>query len=255
MVSWMKALSDHYNCMREDYPDDRLMILFDIDGTIVDTRYMIHHSLKSFDQRHGTTCFNDLQVTDITFHEKHIDQWLEKYEKSKLKRLDVIEWCKMYYWSSPSMTASHRPFAGVLDVIRWFQIQPKTYVGLNTGRNESVRMETLRTLNRLGMEYGVTFGNSLLYMNSYPSDEKIISAKMEGISYFQQNGYRIFAFVDNEPENLLAAAAMDQDQEILLLHADTIFSSKRKHLPAGSISGSKYDLAELARENELVYHG
>lgn len=252
MASWMRTLSNYYNYMRKAYPDERLLILFDLDGTIVDTRYMIHNSLKSFDQRHGTTCFSNLKVTDINSHEKHIDQWLEKYEKSKLKRHDVIEWCKMYYWSSPSMTASHRPFAGVLDVIRWFQIQPKTYVGLNTGRNESVRLETLRTLNHLGREYGVTFSNRLLYMNSYPSDEKIISAKMEGISHFQQNGYRIFAFVDNEPENLLAAAAKDQNQEILLLHADTIFSSKRKHLPAGSISGSDYDFTELTCQNALA---
>ena len=54
---------------------------------------------------------------------------------------------------------------GVLEVIRWFQLQPKTYVGLNTGRPESIRADTLRSLNKLGKEYRVQFSDELLHKN------------------------------------------------------------------------------------------
>ena len=50
------------------------------------------------------------------------------------------------------MLEAHRPFRGVLEVIRWFQLQPNTEVGLNSGRPEDLRAETLTTLNRLGAE-------------------------------------------------------------------------------------------------------
>lgn len=49
MTSWMKSLSAHYEAMRKRFPDDRLIILFDIDGTILDARHMIHYILKSYD--------------------------------------------------------------------------------------------------------------------------------------------------------------------------------------------------------------
>ena len=37
---WMEELASHYESARDKYPQDRLMVLFDIDGTILDTRHM-----------------------------------------------------------------------------------------------------------------------------------------------------------------------------------------------------------------------
>jgi len=254
MALWMKTLSDHYNQMRERYPDDRLMILFDIDGTIFDTRYIVYDALKTFDGQHGTAYFGSLDVADIALHEKNFDQWFEKLDLHDDIRTTIVHWFITNFWSPAAIVASQHPFAGVMDVIRWFQIQPNTYVGLNTGRNESVRTDTLRSLNHIGKEYRVEFKDSQLYMSPHPWGEKIISSKVEGMRYFQQNGYRVFAFVDNEPENLLAVAAMDHIHDILLLHADTIFASKRQRLPARAVSGSKYDITELAHKNGLPRH-
>ena len=59
MNRWMNKLSYHYQKMSHLFPDDRLIILFDIDGTIVDTRYMVLHALNSFDQIHGTSYFTN----------------------------------------------------------------------------------------------------------------------------------------------------------------------------------------------------
>ena len=45
MNNWMSALAHHYEKTRERYPGEKLLIMFDIDGTIIDTRYMILHGL------------------------------------------------------------------------------------------------------------------------------------------------------------------------------------------------------------------
>lgn len=254
MTSWMKTLSDHYKRIRECYPDDQLMILFDIDGTIVDTRYMVYDILKRFDKWQGTSFFSNLEVDDIFFHEKNLDQWIEKFDIHENTRTAILRWYKTDYWSSSTILSAHRPFAGVMDVIRWFQIQPNTHVVLNTGRHESVRSDTLCTLNQIGKEYRVEFRESHLYMSPYPWGENIISAKLEGVRHFSQKGYRVCAFIDNEPENLLSVASMDNDNEILLLHADTIFASKKRHLPARAIGGNSYDITELAEKDALPRH-
>lgn len=37
-MSWMKSLSKHYHLMCETHPQSQIMIVFDIDDTIVDIR-------------------------------------------------------------------------------------------------------------------------------------------------------------------------------------------------------------------------
>jgi hypothetical protein len=60
--------------------------------------------------------------------------------------------------------------------------------------------------------------------------------------------------VDNEPENLKAVAEADATGEILLLHADTIFRSKRSQLPPAAVGGDAYDLTELISPKTLPRH-
>ena len=47
---WMKKLAQHYEKMRSIYPSDRLIVLFDIDGTILDMRHMVLSVLYSYDR-------------------------------------------------------------------------------------------------------------------------------------------------------------------------------------------------------------
>jgi hypothetical protein len=60
--------------------------------------------------------------------------------------------------------------------------------------------------------------------------------------------------VDNEPENLMAVSEVDSRREILLVHANTIFESKRRKLPSGTVSGKIYDITELIQESTLPQH-
>lgn len=261
MNSWMKKLALYYEKTRRLYPEDRLMILFDIDGTILDMRHMILHVLKYFDRSHGTSFFKNLRLGEITVHENQVEKLFAKFEIPDKMHKKILCWYKEHRWTTKAILASHHPFAGVMEVIRWFQMQPNTFVGLNTGRPEYLRDETLLSLNKLGEEYRVHFSDDLLYMNPHGWEKDVSNVKAAGVLHFQKAGYKVFAMLDNEPENLESILQADPHGEILLLHANTIFESKRKKVPTGTVRGKVYDITELIREKTLpqriqfVWHG
>jgi hypothetical protein len=115
-------------------------------------------------------------------------------------------------------------------------------------------MDTLRSLNELGEEYRVQFTNDLLYMNPLDWEEGVEKTKVAGIEHFCRAGYRVFAFIDNEPKNLKAISRIDPEKDILLLHANTIFESKRIRIPSSAVKGKVYDLTELISEKALPRH-
>ena len=55
------------------------MIVFDIDGTILDMRYMVRWVLLAYDRGHGTSYFHGLNVEDIQVHENQLDRFLEEW--------------------------------------------------------------------------------------------------------------------------------------------------------------------------------
>ncbi len=250
----MKELVAHYEKIRHLNPQDKLMILFDIDGTIIDMRYMVFYVLKAYDAKHASHFFQGLELDNINVHENQVDRLLTDLPCPFEQHNDILAWYNDNRWSSEYILKSHHPFSGVLEVIRWFQLQPNTFIGLNTGRPEKLRNDTLRSLNNLGKEYKVQFTNELLHMNPQDWEEEVENAKVAGVRHFQKAGYRIIAFVDNEPANLKATSQIDPNKEILLLHANTIFESKRTRLPAGTVKGKVYDLTELIPEKELPQH-
>ncbi len=261
MKNWMTELASHYETTRRRYPRERLMILFDIDGTILDMRYMILYVLQAYDRINGNGFFRNLRISDITVHENRVERLLTQLPLQTEEQEEILSWYLEHRWTSMAILESHRPFHGVLEVIRWFQMQPGTCVGLNTGRPESLRADTLRSLNKLGKDYRVSFTDELLHMNPAGWDQEVENAKVRGVLRFQKEGYRIFAMVDNEPDNLRAISKIDPQQEILLLHADTIFESKRTKMPRRTVRGKVYDLTELIPEKALperiqfVWHG
>ena len=56
----MRRLAAHYGRFRSEYPEDRLLIVFDIDGTILDMRHMVRQVLLWFDRAHGSDWFHGL---------------------------------------------------------------------------------------------------------------------------------------------------------------------------------------------------
>ncbi len=250
MTDWMQVLARRYEGARTQYGGERLMILFDIDGTILDMRYAILHILNRYDATHQTGYFVDIGVEDVDVHEERVDDLLTRLRVPQQERAGILRWFEGMLWETATNIEVHEPFPGVYDVIRWFQNQPGTAVGLNTGRPEILREATLFTVNHLGRHHGVFFPDSLLFMRPPRFDGNIRSGKVEGVRHFRSLGFRVFAMVDNEPENLQAIADEDPGHEVLLLHADTIFKSPLHMAPSRSIKGKIYDLARLRDEWE-----
>jgi len=259
-TDWMWELAVHYERMRRAYPDHELCIVFDIDGTILDLRYLVVHTLLAYDREHDTGYFQGLHVEDVRVHENRIDEFLENLALPAPVRADVLAWYDEHLWSPEAILAANQPYQGVLGVIRWFQLQPVTCVALNTGRPEEIRDLTLQSLNALGKAYRVTFRSDLLCMNPYGWGQRVAESKADCVRRLQARGLRVVALVDNEPAIIQAMADADGTHEILFLHADTIFESQRVVTPR-TVRGTTYGLAELVSEEELrrrvqfVWHG
>ncbi|MBL6929061.1 MAG: hypothetical protein ISR44_07790 [Rhodospirillales bacterium] len=237
----MKALAEHYAMLRERHPEDKLLIVFDIDGTIIDMRPIIAHVLQAYDAAHGTRHFAGVDAKDIDIHEDLFDDLMDALGIAAQTAARIEPWYREFLWSDNTINAAHHPFPGVMDVIRWFQAQPNTYVGLNTGRPEIIRDETVKSLNTLGREHGVEFTSDLLWMNGLNPDHFIPHTKAVGIRDFRERGYRIVAVIDNEPGNIESMVTADEDDEILFLHADTIFKTPLCDTPR-TVRGNNYDV-------------
>lgn len=245
MKNWMRTLGLYYETMRALYPDEKLLIVFDIDGTIIDMRYMVLDALRKFDKISSTGYFKNLELSDIYVDENTIGRLLigMKLPLNVIVRFQA--WYSAYRTSPRAILESHKPFKGVMEVIKWFQERKNTCVALNTGRPENIRGTTLKLLNTIGKDYDVSFKNELLYMNPYDWNTKCTGIKAEGMEYFKSKGYKIFAFIDNEPENLKSVHEKIDTREILLLHASTIYNSSYDMLPKEAVSGNIYDLDAL----------
>ncbi len=261
-MGWMKALAEAYHTACERYPGEKLMLVSDIDGTIIDMQHLVKFVLQAYDQAHATAFFTRLALSDIDVHENHVEQLLERLDIPAADRQTVLEWYLDQRWREDVILNAHRPFPGVLPVIRWFQLQPNTTVGLLTGRPESLREVTLHTLNRIGDAHQVIFDDELLMMNPKDWEQDVVSAKVAGLKQFREMGYHVFALIDNEPRMLEALADEAETEEVLLLHADTSFESQSSSMPTSVVEGRDYALEELVpgeqalpNEVQLVWHG
>jgi hypothetical protein len=261
-MSWMRTLAEAYHAAYEKYPGEKLMLVSDIDGTILDMRYLVVSVLQAYDQTHGTSFFARLSVADINVHENRVQQLLEGLDIPTADRDTVLAWYLDRRWRDDVIVNNHRPYPGVLPMIRWFQLQPNTTVGLLTGRPETIRKPTLISLNRAGEPHQVTFDNEVLVMNPGEWEQDVDNFKVAGLRRFREMGYHVFAVIDNEPHVLKALSTAEQETELLLLHADTIFESRTSSMPRDIIRGTDYGLVDLVasedalpRRVQLVWHG
>lgn len=245
MTHWMRLLSNHYMEVQSRYPGEKLMILFDIDGTILDMRHLILYVLRRIDSKYGTEHFANIMMSDITFHEEHMELFLDGLDLTLSEKERILSSYRADFWRWAMAAAAHKAFDGVLEIIRLFQLQPNTFVGLNTGRPEILRFNTLHSLNRLGKELKIHLPDDMLHMKPDAWEEDITLAKVMGVQHYRTKGYRIFAAVDNEPENLEAIARHFDEPELLLLHVDTISKSTPTLTHRRIVSGESYDLDEF----------
>ncbi len=106
----MRDLASHYNRARDSYPNDRLIILFDVDGAIVDLRYMILSLLREYDRKRGSSFFRSLSLTDIDVTENRIEDLLARM--SHLPDVRSIQ-CDAQWLTARSTTHLRRGHRGL----------------------------------------------------------------------------------------------------------------------------------------------
>lgn len=258
--NWMEKLSLHYKEMKQQYPEDKMLLVFDIDGTILDVRYMVQDILLAFDRHFHTSHFCDLDIDDIPSSSDPLDIVLEQQQIGVKTCAEIRQWYAKKRWVPYTILQSHRPFRGVLEVMRWFQMQKNTFIGLNSARPEAVREDTLWCLNELGKEFRLQFSSELLHLNHHEALEakgghdSVERSKIDGLRHFQSKGYRPIAMVDNEYKNLDAVGSLQEFEEVLLLHPTKILNTQRRGATNQVISGQDYELKELFRKEELPSH-
>src|SRR4249919_2810839 len=104
-TGWMWELARHYERMRRAYPDHDLCVVFNIDGTILDARYLVAHALLADDREHATGYFHGLRVEDVTVHETRIDQLLDDLALPAPVRADVLAWYAKHLWVPEAIAA------------------------------------------------------------------------------------------------------------------------------------------------------
>ena len=256
----MLALARHYAHFRSAYPTERLLVVFEIDGPIVDRRHMVRRRLLDYDRVHRTDHFRGVEAADVDGDAADLERFFIGRDLSPMVRRDVLEWYRGQLSSPGQPPGAEWAWPGVLEVIRWFQIQNSTFVGLNTSRPERMRADTLRSLNAMGRDFRVEFESALLHMNESGDPGDVVTSKIEGLRFFNRAGYRPVAVFDHEPAVIHAMAEADQPGDILFLQTPTT-SPSPPLTRARTAAGRHFDLTALVAKDDLpaqvqlVWHG
>ena len=85
--------------------------------------HLVMHVLLSYDRVHGTDLFHGITISDVVNHEADVDEILSRFALPDAVLGDVRTWYLEHVRDPEAVAASHRPYQGVLGVIRWFQLQ------------------------------------------------------------------------------------------------------------------------------------
>jgi len=140
---------------------------------------------------------------------------------------------------------------GLIEVIRWLQLQPSTFVAMVSDRPPHHRREVLCALDRLGQPMRVRFDPDLVRVGH--------ESPASAVDGFRRDGYRVVAVVGRDPTMIGALARADDTGDLLLFHArgpaDPPVAAPQV------IEGEHFDLTtlvgmdDLPSEVSLVWHG
>ena len=117
----MLALARHFARLRSRYPTDRLLVVFEIDGPIVDQRHVVLRRLLDYDRVHGTDHFRGVELAEVDGG--NLEPLFIGRGLAAMVRRDVLAWYREHPSAPEHAPGTERPYPGVLDVIRWFQLQ------------------------------------------------------------------------------------------------------------------------------------
>lgn len=249
--NWIKKLSDHYKNVRTQYPERKLLILFDIDGTVLNMRYMLQSLLRAYDKEHGTDYFHYLTLKKLKQCNYQIDLLIEDLPVAFDLKADILVWCLRHFHNHRLLLKSHKPYRGIFEIIRWFQLQPNTYTGFNTSKPQSVRYEILNLLNQMAKEYRLDFKDEFLFMGN-DNDKSAGENKVDGVHYFKNAGFDVFAVVDHQISALKVMERAFTADPIIFINTKEILKKRHKYQQLLSIKNSRSRIYSDKKSQEDV---
>lgn len=87
----MLELARHDARFRSAYPADRLLVVFEIDGPIVDQRHMVRRRLLDYDRAHGTDHFRGVGVAEVDVDAGNLERFFICRGLPAMVRGDVLD--------------------------------------------------------------------------------------------------------------------------------------------------------------------
>jgi len=122
-------------------------VVSELDGPIVDQRHIVRRRLLDYDRVHGTNHFSGVELAEVDVDAGNLERFITRQGLPATGAREILDWCRKRASSTEHGPDTVRPYPGALEVIRWFQLQESTFVGLNTSRPERLRADTLHSLN------------------------------------------------------------------------------------------------------------
>jgi hypothetical protein len=76
--NWILELARHYGHVRSAHPTDRLLVVFEIDGPVVDQRHIVRRRLLDYDRVHGTTHFSDVEPAEVDVDAGNLERFITR---------------------------------------------------------------------------------------------------------------------------------------------------------------------------------
>jgi hypothetical protein len=257
--NWILELARHYAHVRSAHPTDRLLLVFEIDGPIVDQRHIVRRRLLDYDRVHGSNHFSGVELAEVDVDAGNLERFITRRGLPATGARELLDRCRKRL----RRRARARHGASLTRRIRGDPLVPAPAVHLRRAPHEPperLRADTLHSLNALGRHVRVQFHDDLLHMTQSGDQGDAVASKIEGLRAFTRAGYRPVAFVDHEPSVLHGVFEADETRDVLFLQTRTTSGSPRLTGPR-TAAGRHFDLRALIAENDLpdqvqlVWHG
>jgi hypothetical protein len=219
MRDWIRVLLNHHEQSLRRFPDQRLLVLFDVDDTFLDMRLALASVLHAYDAAHGSAWFGALDPATLDPFGRGIEDILVRCRVPADEQPRVLAWHQHERRCDEMIRLAHAPYRGLLALAGWLHDQPRTGVGINSARPEFLRQDTLRCLNGLGVGHGLTFVDELAWFTPHGWRDDVCASKLAAIAQAQRRGERVIALIDSNPALLGCLAAADHGDDMLLLHS------------------------------------
>ena len=243
MKERLSILVSHLERMRSKYPDDRLLMLLDFEGSVFDLTSLLPPLLCDFDANMDAELSGRIRVKPQPTATNRLEDLLATRALTSSEIRRVRAWYNSNYSLAGSDFDELRTFEGVLPLLSWLQTQPNVFVGIATSRPEELRQDTRAFLRRAAARARIALQDPLLAMTpSRPFNERT-SGLAANTRYFQEQGFRIFAVAGVCETDAALLNEIDAQREILVLPFGPVFAQPKKLTTENTVDATTPDAA------------